>query len=601
MAVTLGVVIQELLPRGCNPPMSPRNGDRPDWDIAPLWPADLFAVVASLAERSGLYAEPGIAMSTSPEGRRRKRRLAGEAEKLGQRWATDELGTPPGDVFTLWERLLKAWNEPVASPAGVGFRWKQAAMRLLAIADEACAGVGFPPRAGGESVFVTAVFEEYAAAYRSKAPASTRVLPYLPHSLARAVPPDRACVMAKALTPEVGCTLRSTSHNLALLPGLGEVTAEWRMGSWSNGSASETNGDRAEVDPFNILVVPFPYRLGANAFQCVRKPDGMDVDGYFSVKPTWLQGKTPVEQAELVAAFIEDLIKAAQHDGGNVNAVVLPETALPSDVAERAAILLARSHPRLEMFICGVMAPPPERGRGGERPYARNAAFVARFADRRAVDDYLQAKHHRWRLDPTQVQRYALSHVLEGGRSWWEAIDLADRRMVFGLDARQAVVAALICEDLARYDPVLPVLTAVGPNLVIALLMDGPQLRSRWPSRHASVLAADPGSAVLTLTSLGMVRRSEAPPGATPRDCIALWSERGESPREIDLAPGTHALMLSLAAHKKQQRTLDIRRQRDSGGLIEYRLAGSRGVRLCDSERHKWLFNPAAIAHDDAS
>jgi hypothetical protein len=281
-----------------------------------------------------------------------------------------------------------------------------------------------------------------------------------------------------------------------------------------------------------------------------------------------------------------------------VSAVVLPETALPSEVTEKAAKQLARKHPLLEMFICGVMAPPPKRGRGTERPFPRNAAFVARFANGRAVDDYQQAKHHRWRLDPSQVQRYGLAHVIEGGRSWWEAIDLADRRMVFGLDARQAVVAALICEDLARYDPVLPVLTAVGPNLVIALLMDGPQLRSRWPSRHATVLADDPGSAVLTLTSLGMVRRSEAPPGATPRDCVALWSERGQSPRELDLAPGSHAMLLSLSAHKKQQRTLDIRRQRDSGGLIEYRLAGSRSVRLCDSDRHKWLFTPPAIAHD---
>jgi hypothetical protein len=51
-------------------------------------------------------------------------------------------------------------------------------------------------------------------------------------------------------------------------------------------------------------------------------------------------------------------------------------------------------------------------------------------------------------------------------------------------------------------------MNAIGPNLVIALLMDGPQLENRWPARYATVLAEDPGSAVLTVTSLGMVRRS---------------------------------------------------------------------------------------------
>jgi hypothetical protein len=44
--------------------------------------------------------------------------------------------------------------------------------------------------------------------------------------------------------------------------------------------------------------------------------------------------------------------------------------------------------------------------------------------------------------------------------------------------------------------------------LLIALLMDGPQLKSRWSGRYAGVLAEDPGSSVLTLTSLGMALRS---------------------------------------------------------------------------------------------
>jgi hypothetical protein len=41
--------------------------------------------------------------------------------------------------------------------------------------------------------------------------------------------------------------------------------------------------------------------------------------------------------------------------------------------------------------------------------------------------------------------------------------------------------------------------------MVVALLLDGPQLASRWTARYASMLLDDPGSAVLTLTSYGMV------------------------------------------------------------------------------------------------
>jgi len=38
-------------------------------------------------------------------------------------------------------------------------------------------------------------------------------------------------------------------------------------------------------------------------------------------------------------------------------------------------------------------------------------------------------------------------------------------------------MCALVCEDLARPDPVANIVRAVGPNLVIALLMDGPQTK----------------------------------------------------------------------------------------------------------------------------
>ena len=586
--VSLEDMLGWLLPLGCNPLDPSAEATSPRWSDPPAWPPDLFAVAATLAERSGLYTEPGIALSTTPEGRDRKRARSDEAIRIGHGWSRSVM--TPRPVNALWSRLWRQRREPLATPAGGGQDWKAAVMQLLAIADEACSGVGYRPQVtkDGVSGFAVLVHEEYRA---TGSPRSRRalpaILPYLPNSLTRAVPPDRASVLPKALTPNVGCTLRSITQNLALLPGIGQVSAQWRF--TSNPAPSRSGADSAAVEPFNLLIVPFPYELLASDFEPSRPPDGPDVDGYFTLRAGWLPpGDLRARRAALVE-FLGALIDAAQRDGGSVHGIVLPETALTDQVAASVATSVARRYPRLELFVAGILAAPNRAARFAEPPFPRNQVFVARFSAGRRLDDYSQTKHHRWRLDRSQVANYQLGHVLQATDNWWEQIDLSDRTMVFALDHREAVISALICEDLARFDPVLPVLMSVGPNLVIALLMDGPQLARRWSARHASVLADDPGSAVLTLTSLGMVRRSKPPAGVAARACIALWTERAGSPQELDLPPDSHALLLALAAQPRRQKTLDLRRHRDGGGHVEYRLSGTLPVKLPDTSRFKWL------------
>lgn len=150
---------------------------------------------------------------------------------------------------------------------------------------------------------------------------------------------------------------------------------------------------------------------------------------------------------------------------------------------------------------------------------------------------------------------------------------------MFGLSRHEAVIAALVCEDLARFDPVIPVLNAVGPNLVVALLMDGPQFHGRWSGRYATVLAEDPGSAVLTLTCLGMVRRWGTPGEDAPR-IVGLWKSRRDPAVQLTLPHGAHALVLALASSESGQRTLDLRQGPETGVAVEYRLAGLRAVAL---------------------
>ena len=112
---------------------------------------------------------------------------------------------------------------------------------------------------------------------------------------------------------------------------------------------------------------------------------------------------------------------------------------------------------------------------------------------------------------------------------------------------------------LARQDPVGDLIRAVGPNLVVALLMDGPQLASRWPARYATVLADDPGCSVLTLSSLGMVLLSKPFEKSASR-VVGLWKDYS-SPKavEIDLPSGKSGVVLSLTRQLREEFSADGR------------------------------------------
>jgi hypothetical protein len=119
-------------------------------------------------------------------------------------------------------------------------------------------------------------------------------------------------------------------------------------------------------------------------------------------------------------------------------------------------------------------------------------------------------------------------------------------------------IVAVVCEDLARLDAVADLLRCVGPTLVLTVLLDGPQLTSRWTARYASVLADDPGSAVLTLTSLGMVERSR-PPGAAASRVVALWKDPTRGVHEIAVDPGAEAILLSTSVARAARHSADGR------------------------------------------
>ena len=120
-----------------------------------------------------------------------------------------------------------------------------------------------------------------------------------------------------------------------------------------------------------------------------------------------------------------------------------------------------------------------------------------------------------------------------------------------------AVLASIICEDLAQIDELAEVIRSVGPTIVVTPLLDGPQLSSRWAGRYASVLVADdPGSAVLTLTSYGMAQRSR-PNRHDPSSIVALWKDPVLGTREIPLETGAHGVLLTASVDLTVRRSGD--------------------------------------------
>ncbi len=69
-------------------------------------------------------------------------------------------------------------------------------------------------------------------------------------------------------------------------------------------------------------------------------------------------------------------------------------------------------------------------------------------------------------------------------------------RRIRGLQ-RQFILTAMVGENPARVDPCQELIRSIGPNLIVALLMDGPKLSTRWPARYTTVSAEDPGCSVL--------------------------------------------------------------------------------------------------------
>ncbi len=538
-----------------------------------VWPPDAFALAFRLLDRSGAYmrlvdgdnsgnvclspregrAWPDVAASVGIQWResvaqamRRAGKLSGARTDLTR--SLKGMRLPP-HVKDAW-RKIRAAKDVRLDQVGETDELVIALVQLAAYADEASSGFGLRMHRSDS---------DPASVLADLALRSNRW-----QSLCVNADSDVVCVLPKQHTPQRGLTVRSLSHHLAVCAA-GEVQISWEP---------PIDSPLSDTDHVNLLLVPWPFAMGRRQFRPASHPTpGIAPIAapfrYFSYDPTGHDDTCD----NLIDAVQRAFERALEHVDC-VDMVVLPELAVgPQELAQLERLAFERG----ALLITGALLPDEPRDpknvaviqnrsysvRGAEPEVKlRIAAASGNESVALAQGGLQQAKHHRWCLDAPQIRQYGLSGILSPLIDWWERSQIGTRQIHFTTMARWLTICALVCEDLARQDPLSEVVRSVGPNLVIALLMDGPQLSGRWSSRYASVLAEDPGSSVLTLTSLGMSILSSPAHGFRAPDrsrVVALWRDVKRGTVELELGPDEEAMVLTLSRSSIEEFTLDGR------------------------------------------
>ncbi len=587
--LTILAIIERLFPEGTN------KGRPKDISKFPTWPPDAFALAATVARLSGCYSRPRYTkvIDASFFSEKKLKDIRNAALKWRKTFS-DKKGFK--HIQSLWDVLISTKDSLHANdPKCVD--WWDAVMELLVIADEASDGIGFFTTYDGFLARFTrdAHFEMI---QRKKWNVTSEKLPYIHHSNCMMVPPSEACVHPKSRTPQSGCTLRSFSHHLALLPPIGDVDSSWSLGcDGSLKTGTDDDPHQLERKPLNILLVPFPYHFdGKNVvpgkeFFAHQKASPRNTRQrqwrFFDLNQSWLvdeKGK-PIRVKTLVD-YLKKLIEQAKQEVNKVDGIIFPELSLNDKLVKGIARKLAEET-EVELFVAGFL--------DQRSPIARNmvhGSIIQRNPESKEPSVrhiWEQSKHHRWMLERNQIERYHLGERLHPDYCWWENINIERRECGFWVLRGFISLVTLVCEDLARIDPVQFVIRAIGPTLVIALLLDGPQLPFRWSARYSTVLADDPGCAVLTLTSLGMIRRQhDYEHGNEEKEDsrkIALWKGAEGKTREIILLPEHHGVLLTLSPTYSTNYTLDGRS--DRGATISLELSETRQIKIEDTDGYE--------------
>ena len=495
------------------------------------WPPDVFALTDVVLERAEAFRFALSPVDQWPPSRYPDWSQAViEAGRQWSGWAGAPTGELPETVAQEWQVLREHADEPLAELAsGRDWRLVQALLTLHAAADEACAGVGV----------ALDTSDAIGCVYRVRG----RELLGRTGSIAR-IDPRTLRVLPRVRTPP---TARPAFSRYACVQAP-PIDVRWHK------VPARHPGTGLDSEYATLLLLPWPLTVRAADFRPVDGPvprAGGDPYRFFEF--------VPAERLDL--ELLDRTLVAAREELKSVDVVVLPESAVDeSEIDDLEALL---DHHGVVYLQTGVRqhSEDPTRQPGnwmhvGINPVLQKGSSPDTAA-RGAWFHIRQNKHHRWSLDESQVNQYHLGSVLHPHIRWWEAMEVPRRSLHF-IEVAELTLIALVCEDLAESDNVAELIRSVGPTAVIAGLLDGPQLTSRWAARYASVLADDPGSAVLTVSAMGMVDRSRPHNRGSSR-VVALWKDPYTGVREIALEPGAHGIVLTVFMDRASRRSADGR------------------------------------------
>ena len=502
------------------------------------WPPDVFAltdVILARAEAYRFVLAPPDGVLWPPGGDASWSDAIGQAARRWSAWAEDRDGALPELVAEEWGIFRERAGIPLEQLAdGRDWRVCEALVTLHAIADEACAGLfAALDRSDGDGCI-----------YRARG----RELLARSGSLARLRSPF-VRVLPKIRTPPTG---RASFSRYACVSRSGLKTRWHKLPARHRGT--DPRAEHAE-----LLLLPWPLRVKESDFRAVEgsvQRLAKEPFGFFEFAP----------EEHLDLDLVDRMLLSARAEVGSVDVVLLPESAIEEGELDALESLLDRHG--VSYLQAGLRSRRP----GGLRSNQMHIGVNPRLEKGGPLASspcgqwfhVRQNKHHRWSLDERQVYQYHLGGALHPHIRWWEAIDVP-RRSVQVVEVGEGItIVSLVCEDLAQNDDVADLIRSIGPTIVSTALLDGPQLTSRWSARYASVLADDPGSAVMTLTSFGMAQRSR-PSGLDSSPVIALWKDPHQGTREISLEPGAQGVLLTVCGARATRRTADGRWPVESG------------------------------------
>lgn len=544
----------------------PESEADPNHSTVPNWPPDLFGINALLLNLSG--AQQFLTPGNSPLPDSACQMIISEEERddlieAAKGWR--EQGTFPTFAQSDWDVIMSTKIPLGCGPErskSLGLQselganglptWWHSALRLMILADETCSKAAALERNGHKSddwIALVARLDKEQADAKTQNLKSGHIPVMVTHSTrALMLSQDVACVQPKVWTPEVGCTIRSFSQHLALLPPASSMRANWNLQQGELPPATK---------PLRCLLVPYPYHIDGNPFE-VEPASGRW--GWFNCRQKWLENSDGERNDDDLIAFFMRLIERAEEGGQpKINVVLLPETAIDFDLHLNLTEKLRARFPDIEFLITGSTSNCI--GKKGNIVLSSHFSRLTDGGDLE-IETSSRKKHHRWKIDERQRQQYGFEATenISNSASIWEAITLERREIHINPFREQSILTTLICEDLARSEPAHQLVQATGPNIVFVLLMDGPQVAGRWSSRYAMGLADDPGCAVLTLTCRALVHRSNKNRKEPDSWSVSLFRNPQSGTNMIECPPTQEAVAITFEREPTDNTSIDGRK-----------------------------------------